>query len=343
LNLRLFFNDNSTGTRLQGAILISKTFGNQDWRRTSGWRITAWQLSPGVLRDRGVYAMQIRYVVSSMIFWGREHSLSLEAECEFLRSLGFGIELWPNIKSRHECRYERRNWPRLVAATEGMLVAMRSRHDNPTLAQWSEQIECAAMLGAHIVTDLQSIGIPDESANGGLNGCDFADQVIQLAEERDVTLCLESGRLAMLKEVGKRFESVRYCLDISSAWRDGEYSFNQYVDDLGPRVAHLHLNDHYGPAHHPAPIRTRMSGDSFGFPDDRSAYQGLCRFWCGGGMPVEAWDYLLESLSPYNNDIVGSIEMSPCPPAVMIRQASEFLFDTLKWPSRPEKTINSNI
>jgi sugar phosphate isomerase/epimerase len=278
-----------------------------------------------------------------MIFWGREHSLSLEAECEFLKSLGFGIELWQNIKGRHECRYERRNWSRLAAATEGMLVAMRSRHDNPTLAQWSEQIECAAMLGANIVTDLSGIGIPDESVNGGLNGCDFADQIVKLADEKDVTLCIESGRLAMLKEVGKRFESVRYCLDIGQASCDGECSFKQYVDDLSSRVTHLHLSDNFGPAHHLMPNRTRMSGDSFGFPDGRSAYQGLCRFWCGGGVPIEDWDYLLESLHQYDNDIVGSIEMSPCIPAVMIRQASEFLFDTLNWPNRPEKRINSNI
>ena len=71
-----------------------------------------------------------------------------------------------------------------------MLVAMRSRYDSPTRQQWSEQIECANMLGAHIVTDLQSMGIPDEPE---LNGCDFADEVIKLAEEKDVTLCLDAS------------------------------------------------------------------------------------------------------------------------------------------------------
>lgn len=301
--------------------------------------------------------MRIRYVVSSMIFWGREHPLSLESECEFLKSLGFGIELWPNIKGQHECRYEKRNWHRLAAATEDMLVAMRSRHDSPTLEQWSEQIECAKLLGANIVTDIQSIGIPDEPE---LNGCGFAAEVIKCAEEKGVTLCLETccdlprrarsdvagtaggavarraDQLAVLKEVGKRFESVRYCLDTGHAHLDGESSFKRYVDELGPRVNHLHLNDNYGPVHNRVPICTRRSGDSFGFPGGSSAYQGLCRFWCGGGMPFEDWDYLLESLNKYDNDIVGSIEMAPCMPAVMIRQASEFLFDTLKWPNRPE-------
>jgi sugar phosphate isomerase/epimerase len=152
------------------------------------------------------------------------------------------------------------------------------------------------------------------------------------------------GRLAMLKEVSKRFESVRYCLDTGRVYMNGESSFRQVVDDLGPRIAHVHLNDNYGPVQDFVPTRTRMSSgrspkdsDSFGFPGASSAYQGLCRFWCGGGMPLEDWEYLLESLNQCDNDIVGSIEMSPCMPSVMIRQASEFLFDILKWPNRPER------
>ena len=64
--------------------------------------------------------MQIDYVVSTMVFWGRENSLSFEQECEFLQSLGFGIELWPNIKGNPECRYVKRNWSRLAESTEGM-------------------------------------------------------------------------------------------------------------------------------------------------------------------------------------------------------------------------------
>jgi len=110
--------------------------------------------------------MQIRYVVSTMLFWWRENPISFEQECQFLKSLGFGVELWPTTKGQSECRYERCNWPRLAAATEGMLVSMRSRDDNPTLEQWNEQIECARMLGANIVTDLQSLGIPDNPRVG---------------------------------------------------------------------------------------------------------------------------------------------------------------------------------
>ena len=254
--------------------------------------------------------MQIRYVVSSMVFWGRENSLSFELECEFLQSLGFGIELWPNIKGHHECRYKRRNWPRLAEATEGMLVAMRSRDDNPNLEQWYEQIECAKLLKANIITNLNSLGIPEQHE---LNGCDFAQEVIHAAQQNNVKLCVETGSLSKLKQLGKRFESIWYCLDTGFANVESEHSFKQYVDDLAPRVAHLHLTDNYGQT-------------------DDHVTPGLY-----GGMPRENWEYLLDILSKYGNDIIGSLEMSPCTPSVMIRQASDFLFDVMKWPNRPQK------
>lgn len=252
--------------------------------------------------------MRIRYVVSTMVFWGREHPLSFEQECQFLKSLGFGVELLPHLKGQDECRYERRNWPRLVAATDGMLVAMRSRNDHPTLEQWNEQIDCARQLKAHIVADLRSLGI---SEGGELDG--FAADVVDLAERNEVKLCLETGSLSILKKVGERFESLLFCLDTGYANLDPQFSFRRYVDDLAPRVGHLHLTDNYG--------RT-----------DDHVPPGL-----HGGISRENWDYLLNTLGKCDNEVVGSLEMCPCMPAVMIRQATEFLFDELKWPGRPKK------
>ena len=254
--------------------------------------------------------MQIRYVVSTMLFWGREHPLSFEQECEFLQSQGLGVELWPNIKGLNECRYRRRNWPRLAAATDGMLVSMRSRNDEPTLEQWNEQIECAKMLNANIVTDLRNFGISDGPE---INGSDFAAEVVKLAEDNKVKLCLETGSLTTIKQVGENFESVWYCLDIGYANLDPTFSFKQYVDDLAERVTHLHLTDNYGQTDDHVPPGLR------------------------GGISHKNWEYLLNALSKYNNEVVASFEMSPCMPTVMIRQASEFLFDVLKWPNRPQK------
>jgi sugar phosphate isomerase/epimerase len=244
-----------------------------------------------------------------MVFWGREHHLSLEQECQYLQSLGFGIELWPTIKGHEECRYDRRNWPRLSAATQGMLASLHGRTDKPTLEEWNEQIECAKMLDAHIVTDLDNMSLA-KGTYGNDDG--YAEEVVRLAEYHGLTLCIETGRLEVLKEVGKRFSSVRYCLDTGYANLDKDHSFKEYIDELARRVAHLHLTDNYGQM------------------DDHEP-PGL-----NGGISRENWDSLLEGLDRHDNEIVGSFEMCPCAPSVLIRQASEFVFDTLRWPNRPQ-------
>jgi sugar phosphate isomerase/epimerase len=254
--------------------------------------------------------MRIRYVISTMIFWWREHPLSLEQECQYLKSLGFGVELRPTLRGQKECRYERRNWQRLRAATQDMLVSMRARTDKPTLEQWAEQIECAKMLDANIVAELESLDILHGPE---LNGTDFAAEVVKMADAEGVTLCLETGPLPTLLNVGKRFESIRYCLDTGYANIDAGHSFRQYVDALAPRVAHLHLTDNYGQT------------------DDHEP-PGL-----HGGIPRKDWNYLLEVLDRHDNEIIGAFEMCPCTPSVMIRQAGEYLFDVLKWPDPPQR------
>jgi sugar phosphate isomerase/epimerase len=246
-----------------------------------------------------------------MIFWWRENNLSFEQECQFLKSNGFGIELWPSIKGQDECRYERRNWPRLLAATEGMLVSMRSaqsRNGGLGLDKWTEQIECAKMLNANIVTDLRSLGVAD-----GIDNFDYTKQVVDLAKDYGVKLCLETGRLREVKRVGERFDSIWYCLDTGYAHLDSENSFKEYVDHIAPRVAHLHLADNYGQTddHEPPGLK--------------------------GGIARENWQYLLEALRKYDRDVIGALEMNPCMPGVMLRQATEFLFDELKWPNQPPK------
>ena len=75
----------------------------------------------------------------------------------------------------------------------------------------------------------------------------------------------------------------------------------------------MHLSDNYGHAddHEPPGVR--------------------------GGIARKSWEYLLDVLSKYDNDVIGSFEMCPPMPPVMLRQASDFLFNVLKWPNRPQK------
>lgn len=260
--------------------------------------------------------MRIRYVVSTMVFWWRENKLSFEQECEFIKSMGFGVELWPYIKGQNECRYDRRNWERLTNATEGMLVSMYSRDHGPTIEEWQEQIECAQLLNAHIITDLHSFGI---SENANLDDCHFSADIVEMAKQHDVQLCLETGDLRKVQYLGEKFDSLFYCFDTGFAHMDREHTFEEYVDELASRVAHLHLTDSYGDCddHEPPGVR--------------------------GGIPKEKWDYLLNALDRFDNDVIGSLEMSPCMPNDMIRHASKFLFDVMKWPDKPQKIPGQNV
>ena len=253
--------------------------------------------------------MRIRYIISTMVFWGRQHRLSFEQECELLKTLGYGVELWPNTGGLEECLYDRRNWPRLASATEGMLVSMRSRNDNPSTEQWIEQIECAKLLKANIVADLQSLRMKGRNTDNG----DFAEETITMAENEGVQLCLETGSLDILREIGSKYDSVKYCLDTGFANCDPEHRFKQYVDVLAERTTHLHLAENCGHCDDHMPLG------------------------CSGGVKRGDWAYLLNTLNKYDNNVIGSLEMNPCTPVEMIRRSSSFLFDELKWPNRPKR------
>lgn len=245
-----------------------------------------------------------------MIFWWREHHLSFEQECEYLRSLGFGVEIWPTMKGQMECRYEKRNWPRLKDSTHDMTVAMHSRYDGPTAKEWDEQLQCAQMLSALLVTDLSSLCISEKfkMADWG-----FVEEVVGLADKYGVTLCVENGNLDMLLELGSKFDSIRYCFDTGHAHLDTENTFKEFVDGLGDRITYLHLTDNYGEIddHEPPGVR--------------------------GGIDKECWDYLLNRLQKHDNDIIAALQMIPTMPSTMIHHSSKFLFDVMGWPDQPQR------
>jgi sugar phosphate isomerase/epimerase len=250
----------------------------------------------------------IQYIVSTMVFWWRENHLSFEQECEYLRNSGFGVEIWPTMKGHTECRFEKRNWTRLKEATRDMTVALHSRDDGPNLEDWDEQLQCARLLNAPVVTNLSSLCISEAL---DVADWDFVSEVIALANKYGVLLCVENGDLQTLLELGGQFESIRYCIDTGHARLDPNNSFRDIVDKLVERTGFLHLTDNYGEIddHEPPGVR--------------------------GGIDKKNWDYLLSRLGKYNNEIIASLQMVPCMPGTMIRQSSKFLFDVMGWPSRP--------
>jgi sugar phosphate isomerase/epimerase len=255
--------------------------------------------------------MKIDYVVSTMVFWWREHHLSLELECDFLKSLGYGIEIWPSIRGHSECRFNERNWPRLKDATNGMKVLLHGRVDGPTIEEWREQIGCAKMLNAPITTHLESLCVSDTLDVADWN---FAKEVVNIAKNEGVILCVESGKPKTILEVGQKFDYVWYCFNTGHAYLDRKSDFKTYVDLLAARTKVVHLTDNFRDLDEHQPPGT------------------------AGGIPRENWKYLLDSLEKYDNDVIGSFEMFPSMPEVLIKKASDFIFDDVKWPNKPTKS-----
>lgn len=243
-----------------------------------------------------------------MVFWWRENHLSFEQECEYLRNIGYGVEIWPTMRGHLECRFAKRNWPRLKEATHDMLVSLHSRDDGPTLADWDEQLQCAKMLNAPMVTDLASLCVSEELAMADWG---FVKDVVHLAETYGVILCVENGDLDTLLKLGDKFDSVRYCFDTGHAYLNDKRTFKDYVDRLVERTTYLHLTDNYGQIddHEPPGVR--------------------------GGIDKENWDYLLTHLLRYDQPIIAALQMIPTMPGTMIRQGGKFLFDVMGWPNRP--------
>ena len=129
-----------------------------------------------------------------------------------------------------------------------MTVVLHSRDDGPTLDEWDEQLRCAQMLDARVVTNLHSLCVSDKL---GVADWDFTESVIKRAEQYGVQLCVENGHPDVLLELGEKFETVRYCFDTGHARLSENHTFRQIVDVLSPKTTYLHLTDNYGRIHDP--------------------------------------------------------------------------------------------
>ncbi len=260
--------------------------------------------------------MNIEYVASTMVFWWRENKLSFEQECEFLRSLDLGVEVWPTIKNDYECRFEQQNWNRLKDATKGMTTVLRARTDEPDIKKWREQAECAKLLNARIVADFNSLKIENSTE---FDGFSFASKAFQICKDRDVKISLITGDLPTIEQLLEKFDHLNVCFNVGYANIADDFSFREYVHRLAPRIDYLHLND------------------NFGHMDDHQP-PGL-----EGGIALEDWQYLLNALNNSEHNIIGSLEVAPSMPHILIKRSHDFLFNKMNWPNPPAQKDNMDF
>lgn len=194
-----------------------------------------------------------------------------------------------------------------------MIVVLHGRNDGPTVAEWTEQIKCAQMLGATIVCQMESLCVSDTL---DVADWDFASEVINIAESHSVGLSIETGKLQTVRLLLNKYPYLNCCYNTSHVHLSKESSYKEYIDSLLPRIHHLHLNDTYGQ-----------------FDDHQPP--GL-----EGGIENEHWQYLLERLQTTDNRILATLEMHPSMPAVLINKAQNYLFGKMDWPQIPKPIPN---
>ena len=142
-------------------------------------------------------------------------------------------------------------------------------------------------------------------------------EVVNYGADRNVTLALENGGLAFLVEAIENVDNLRICLDIGHVYIEPDRqnpgqqenkSMADYLDALGPRLAHLHIQDIL-------PESEKLLPDA-----------GLDHYTPGtGSIPESDWKLLFSRLEELEFDGLAMLEIRPRNPFLQASRALSFL------------------
>lgn len=181
--------------------------------------------------------MNVTYAIS---LWNFSHYAGpgdLEGELAAVRAQGYGIELWPHWPGEPDL-YSPAMRDRLVSALAGMPVSLHSALVRGFAAQ-AAQVDAAAELGANVL-----VTHSDEFFQEGTRRLDapLCRDVVAYAAERGVRVALENGQLPFLAAAIGAVEGLHVCLDVGHVYLT-DALLCDFLDALGPRIIHLHLQD----------------------------------------------------------------------------------------------------
>lgn len=113
-------------------------------------------------------------------------------------------------------------------------------------------LDCAQILGAPYYTFHGMARVKRASRSGERDNFDTMikgfDEIISACKTRNVTLCLENvewstyNRVGVFERLKKELPDLRGVLDIKQA-RISEYPYEQYLQEMGERLAYVHISD----------------------------------------------------------------------------------------------------
>jgi sugar phosphate isomerase/epimerase len=239
--------------------------------------------------------MEMHYRVSLWNYLFYHRPGSLERVVEDVRDAGYGVELFPRWFDEDNL-YDPVYRERLRMLVGDMPSSLHGGGPD-TMEQHQLQIETAA--------DTESDVIVVHTSHMRLEGQEpeftFAQNVLDLANERGVTIALETGALSILERALRNLNGLRICLDTGHVYHHPE-PMQAFVDALRKDICHLHIEDSLGETEHYAPGT--------------------------GIIPIDDWRYLLEKLDETGFNGASVLEIRPRKP-LQHAEATKVFFEEL--------------
>lgn len=265
--------------------------------------------------DPGGTKLTVGYVASSTVYKATSAHTEIEDAMLELKDVGIGFEISDSWCGRSGHIHKRHCWDRWVAACKGMLLTVCGSpapkpvlEDPPDTLQWiKNELDFCKYVGARIYVlsteVIQSLSEDDlMKTNGSLA------QALAHAFKQDIQVAAENDKLDSTLRVLDCHPSLGVCFDSGKARLDSDHSFGKIVDKLKDRIVHLHLHDNRGEKdeHQPPGIR--------------------------GGLPIEDWQYLTDTLAKINYKGIACIETMPFDWKYVYETSLDYLCNTCGWP-----------
>jgi len=222
----------------------------------------------------------------------------------FLRDLNFGVELWPIWRDEKDL-FDLVGRQRLRQSVQGMRVSLHTAADN-TFDMHRKQIDAAADIGAKVIVvharNFYSQGTSDIDLS-------LARSVTSYAADNGVKIALENTfeELSVLVDAVENVEGLGICLDVGHVYFTST-PMAEYLDALGDRIIHLHLQDTLGQdeSHLPATGPDHFSPGT-------------------GSIPAKDWELLMATLKTVDFQGTGVFEVRPRNPLQIALRAQAFV------------------
>lgn len=251
--------------------------------------------------------MKLNYSLSMWNYEAYTRPLTLEEAVTDARQSGYGVEVWPSWKTEKNL-FAPENRERLIGMLKDIPSSLHGDAPADNLDGHKIQIDAAKDTGSLIiVVHGDSLGLKEH----GEDDYGLAKDIVAYAKANGVTIALEnsskSGRLDKLSGAIEAVPDLRICLDIGHVYVAHDHPIREYLNRLGSRIAHLHLQDVYM-----VPGTRRAKSDSHRTP-------GQC------DIPLPDWQAVLSVLKQKNYNGFAVLEIRPFTPDEIASQAREFL------------------